>query len=499
MLKNKKLLFVYPALFIIAAVLIFTAELLSSAFIYADDTEAARLSGFWGNFNPVNGIYTAGVLGNLFEVYIPFKLDMHPSYFRDVYFSIIETFLLAGSAFLFSRLLYRKFDFLFPSVFSAVFGAMLGFICMQPYILFVYEGFFRIFLSIFIWVLFFILFRKYIETGSYKMLIGAAFSAFLSCISGEFSCFITAAGLFIYCLLSVFKKDLKPKEILILAAAVLSGLAAAKYTGTFERKLHLFQSSAQIAAYAADFAFDYFKYVFLKHAAAYAVLITQLIILNLKYKDEKAKNLSIFCLCTIGAVLAFFALLAVLGRTHYQKGMFWLVHNDLHFMYSIVLCSLNFALFNIFIERKAVNNYIIGIFSFLFAAVSIPLSFQYLYKHAETMIMTYRIQTYKAEKIIRTAACLGKTAYLPEVLLLNPSYWALYPYASKPELNTLYKGSSASYINYLNIFQRDNKLELDFMFTNNERADEEFRNNGGKFTQDELKKTNFNSLYYICR
>ena len=479
--------------------ILFFVKILSNAFIYADDTDSLILQENGGFLKSIDGFFTSGVLGNFFGAYLPYKLSMHPSYFRGMYFSYIEALCLTGFVLMLSNLLYRRLSLVYPAVFLFSCSSLLFFLKEHPYMLYTYEGFFRILLSIFIWVLFFISFRKYVELKNNAFLFSSAIAAFLSCISGEFSCFITIAGISFYYLICALKKDFKIKDILIFAVSFLAGLAVMKYTGGFTRKASFFQNIPDMAALLKDFAPDYIKYVFFKHITAYIILTMQLIILNFKYKEEKIQQMSKFCLCSLIAVFMFFAALIFLGKTHYEPGRFWLIHQDLHVMYSVVLCSFNFALFNIFTEKNPALNYIFAVFAFIAAAAMLSFNLKFFYEHSYSIIKPLRIETYKAEKMIRTAACEGKTAYLPKSMLDNPAHWAFYLSDSKAEPYLLYNSKSAPYINYLNIFQKDNKLDLDFMFTDDEKAEEEFRNNGGEFTEDELKKTDFNSLYYICR
>ncbi|MBQ9246058.1 hypothetical protein IJ182_07320 [bacterium] len=107
-------------------------------------------------------------------------------------------------------------------------------------------------------------------------------------------------------------------------------------------------------------------------------------------------------------------------------------------------------------------------------------------------IEIWKLNTYKGEKIIRLANIYNKTAYLDKEYFEDSYMWGFFNTFSDREINKVYNHSP--YIEFLNQFNNSKKIENDWIFTDTEKVNSEFEQNGGIFSENELKNINFNNL-----
>ena len=158
-------------------------------------------------------------------------------------------------------------------------------------------------------------------------------------------------------------------------------------------------------------------------------------------------------------------------------------HQDLQFFYSLLLFSFNLILLNYLIKYNLCKKYIISIIFFILSFILIYQNY-YFYKNVLKYLRTLRYTTYKAEKILRLASIKNKTAYLDKEILNQSYLYALF-------LEENY------YINFLNQFENEeNKIKCKFIFANKFLVEQEFKNNGGNFTKEELRNIKFGNLLH---
>jgi hypothetical protein len=242
-----------------------------------------------------------------------------------------------------------------------------------------------------------------------------------------------------------------------------------------------------------EYFMDFTKYIFIKHIWAYLFFIFQIIFINIKlprntYKDK----LITLNICLLAGILFFFSSLIALGKTHYTEGNFWLVHDDLHLMYSIMLCALNLSLLDIIISENLVKKYITEIILVSFSAFFIYKNIVFYNYFINSFIIPQRTAYYKAEKIVRLADLKNTVSYLPDTYMEDSFLW---PFFDSPEEQQTKKiNYNSRYFEYLNQFIKNKKINAKIIYTNEDTADKEFANNGGIITEDELKKIDFNKL-----
>ena len=88
----------------------------------------------------------------------------------------------------------------------------------------------------------------------------------------------------------------------------------------------------------------------------------------------------------------------------------------------------------------------------------------------------------------------NKTAYLNKEYFKHDCLWGLFETFDARQENKVYKVSP--YITYLNQFAKEeNKITTDWVFTDSEKVKQEFIQNKGNFTIEEIKNINFRLLY----
>lgn len=243
-----------------------------------------------------------------------------------------------------------------------------------------------------------------------------------------------------------------------------------------------------------SFTKEYVKFILLNHILEYIIIISQIYFIKVNNKNNELVNNTIrLTLCFLSGILLFFYMLVFLGRTYYKPGEYWIIHADLHVIYDIALCSFIFIMLNLMLRYNIMKKIYVTITFFI---VSIVLLFNNYIEYKKILndeLLKFRIDTYKSEKIIRLANIHVKTALLDKKCFENSYNWALfYDYDDRKEN---YPYPTSLYIEYLNLFEKDeNKITNKFIFTDEEAVNKAFTENGGIFTEEELKNPNFNKL-----
>ncbi len=478
-------------LIILFAIFIMFRSYLCHSFIFADDTDTSRL---FLNFKdilfnkPSNGIYISSFLDRIFAANLPFLLNIHPSSFKSEYFSAIEAFLLIFFISILSASMKKNLNYICLFLFST--AIILYTIQMQPFLLFVYDGFFRMLLPVFMFIALFLLCIKNKTKISF---ISMPVLTFLCSISNEMICVTTLIGFFLYSAIAFYKQNKYKYLYFVCTLSAFAGMSLLFHTGAFFRKipsLVLFDMDFILVSLNSfgEFTKDYIKYIFLYHIFAYSLLIFQGIFLRFKLKNCETGLGLIICF-NIG-ILIFFAALIFLGKTHANQ--YWIVHEDLHVIYSIVLCTFNMVLAQTAINSNLFNahfvNYILIIMTFTLLCKNY-LFYEHFIKYEIDFL---RIETYKAEKILIYANQKNKTAYIDEICSKTPYLWALWYSTNDNNKNITYNNSP--YIEYLNQFMH-NKINVNYIFSEKEKTEKEFASNGGNFSRDELKNIDFNKIW----
>ncbi len=486
-------------MFLLCAVIIFIFILLSYFFSFSfvtNDDLFLTCNSFKDLFiKPYNAHYISSFFCKLFAVYLPIKLCIHPHFFKSSYFCYIESFFIISFALIITNFFYlnKKINYYYFIYFLFSVSLIFYFLKEQLFLLlFVYEGFFRILMPAFIFLLlFYILLNQF--DNNYKRFF-VYLLIFLCGISNEMICVSVFLGLLFYFISSRKEKNNKLfiNYILIVVLGFIIFFKSGGFIRHSDTSMFNIQYFINLIKYIPEFCKDYFKYVIINHLFLHLLLIFQILILIFnKHSDlfNKIKTIKLIICFNLG-ILIFFFLLIGLGKTHYNYGQFWVIHTDLHVMYNIILSCFNITLFNLVTKLEIINEKIINN---LFLIITIFIAFIIYYTYKDTLINFIKPMlesAYKTEKIIALANIKNKVAYIND-----DSYkliWGYYCEPNEKEHNKLY--NSSPYIMFINQFNFIKKINVNYMFTNEENVNKEFKANGGIFTEDELKNINFNKL-----
>ncbi len=323
---------------------------------------------------------------------------------------------------------------------------------------------------------------------------------FLCAMSHEMICVCTLTGILLFFVSSILSRVKTKKQLTVIFLALLCtflGLYVLLKAGAFFRKTPNLEFNQifllNIVHSLPSFCIEYLKYVFLNHIFQFILIISQIIYIKKNNNDnDVVKLISAF----IFGFLIFFFLLIALGKTYYDGHSYWVIHYDMHVMTDLIFLSFNMALLNI-ILTKFKFSYNINKAIFVIIVAFILLSIFFIIRNnifyndvINKFFKPLKSDAYKTEKILRLANLKGKIAYLDKELLENPHHHGFFADFNDRKINHLYFFSN--FIIYYNKF--DAKLTHGFIFTNKEKVDEEFKNNHGVFTTEELKDIKFTRL-----
>ena len=85
-----------------------------------------------------------------------------------------------------------------------------------------------------------------------------------------------------------------------------------------------------------------------------------------------------------------------------------------------------------------------------------------------------------------------RPAYLSRELFLEDYNWGFFEFFNERKENILY--TTSPYIEFINNTPKNIKINTPYIFTSEEEAEQEFKKNGGIFTEEELNNIDFNKL-----
>jgi hypothetical protein len=437
------------------------------------------------------------VLGRIFGAILPYKLDLHPSYFKSIYFSYIEAFIFIAFIFLFSKFISKKNNLEMPLYLLLSASAIFFFIQNQPFTLFVYDGFFRMIVPVILWCIFFLTFINDIRNNNDKVNIITCFVIFLCTVSNEFTAISLVSTLFLWLLVQIMLyKKISYRNIVYFIVSLIGILILIKINAFYRKSPGLtvdLNFISILIKQVPQYFVSFVKYIFIKHIFAYILLISQIIFINIKLPKNTYKNqLITFNSCLLTGILIFFSSLIILGKTHYTEGNFWLIHDDLHLIYSIMLCAFNLSFLEIIISENLIKKYVAEFVLICFSAFFIYKNIIFYDAFLKSVIIPERRNYYTAEKMVRLADLKNKTAYLPDKYMEDTTMWPLFD--SPEEQKTKRNNKNSRYIEYLNQFEKNQKINAEIIFTDENTVDKEFADNGGIITEEELHNIDFNKL-----
>lgn len=490
-LNDKKLFYFFLTIIIITACIIIK-NITMNSFILGEDASLIMISLKDWIKHPNSCNYISSSIDILLGAILPKLLDFHPSYFIGKYSAYILAPIIILFAFILNSFLFQniKKNYFYLISFILILTIIFKFIQFNPFIIFQYECFNRVFIPTTLWI---ILIRILVENTKNKLKIYYFLIPCLTlfvCLSKEPMCISTLVALFLYSIILFFDKEEKKTFKIVFISFIISTIdfLILLKIGAFLRKIpiettinikYIIDSMQNVSVFMSE----YFKNLFFKHTIAYILFISQLLILLPKIKQDKNIKHSLYIICSfLFGIYTFFLFLIGIGKMP-SSDEYWINHDDLQFIYSLLLFTFNLILLNFLIRYNLCKKYIISI---IFCIISIALTFKnyHFYKIVLADIIKLKNITYKAEKILRLASINNKTAYLDQEIL-NWQY--LFPFFVNEKL----------YIKFINQFEDDkNKIKCDFIFVDKYIAQKEFENNGGNFTKEELENINFNNLLH---
>lgn len=510
-LSKKKLNIIFILILFILFIILSSA--LSASFFYIDDTYSSEMNEitFLNIFNnPINFNYFSGFFDRFFGFYLPKVFNMHPSDFKSFIFCYIQAAIVLFLIFIWNSVYFIKKKISCLYILSFVFLIMLLFyvIQLQHIILYCYDGFFRMLVPTFIFMASIsLIIRLFKDTKNFSMLqyfiLGTC--TFLSCISNEMIC---AISVILYICLTITtlikKKGPQDKQILITLFYMLSlqAIALFIFKDAFFRKTEQTIDLAyiyEIIKLLPEFLSLFFKQIIIKHIIPLSIFALSIFILLKKRVNDTYSSRIIYLVsyAFLGTIF-FFIMLLGLGKTHYS-GNFWLVHDELNIIYDIILYTLIFILVKLCFELSIVKpkhkyTYLLVIAIF-FLGINNIIYYTYIYNWLNTL----KVETYKAEKILRIATVKDNIAYLDKNLLNENCLWHVAPdtyWEEKKEdiIDKLY--FTSPYIRIMDEFDGSQKFNgMGYIFTSLDKVEKEFMENGGEFSDKELKHPIFTKLF----
>ena len=375
--KNVKVINIFFSCVICFTVFFLISNLLKHSFVFADDTTNILFESLKKTF--INNSYSSGlpipsILNKIFGIYIPHHiLNIHPSDFKSEYFSYFESFLIIIFCLIPLKIMFlNKSDNIIYKLPIIVYLFVISFFMYSlqksNLMLFTYDGFFRLNMPIFLFLLLFFYLIKTVNTYNYKNYFIASFLTLLCCLSNELTCITVLLGTLIYTFLSLFNKISKKRFcflFLTLILSIISTLFLIKF-GAFLRKnpniiLNLSYFKYILKIFPIFFN-EYIKYMFINHFIGYILLVTQIIVLYIKTNERNDLNIVISYLS--GLLIFFFSLIGI-GQYQYSDtaNTFWVVHPDIQTMHELILLSFNLYLFGLICKNKILKNYFLYILS----------------------------------------------------------------------------------------------------------------------------------------
>ena len=261
-------------------------------------------------------------------------------------------------------------------------------------------------------------------------------------------------------------------------------------------------------------------HVFINTQARYfivAILISSLIILWNKTNIQKNIRVLVMAWALVVGAGFFNASLILTGKSYYDGVSFWLISSDLKVLTRMMFLSALWLLLgyiisiykdifqDTFIKKDTTKKLYINIIIFLLILVDPAFKAVEQIQRSDfiTNSKEYRTNWYITEKIYRFYSLNKLDAVLPAPQDKAP-YWHQQLNTSCIELPIDWAGSAYIRYNYPLVYYKEQELRdkspykdhfVSYSMTNNDIALTMYSNMGGVFTDQELKKPNFNKLF----
>lgn len=515
MYKDK--LFIFIVVLTSLLIIIHTVYNAQSANFYMDDYWWGMYTGYGFRekifdsfkFDVVHG---GGYLGlflcKLFSFGLPNILGEHPQDFMGVPQGVIRSVLAVFILYLISNIFVKNsktkpfYYFLFPfctlyylySIYSSN-----SIWIKYSTITFVNYNWYRYFFSL----LFFALFWKFIYDSilsknkkiNYFYLITAIISGYVTGTSSEI---LFGASILSVILIVLIKFLFKPKinldinfyiPVSALFISTFLFTTTDKFNGVLTDRLSNNIDFTMIWHFINKYINICFMHEIL-YWIIFAVISYTAINKAVKYKETNVLIVPYILTFSIAALM--FSLI-LLGSTYSDGRVFWLEHQNIQFLYKMLILIPVLMLFNYITEKNEYNQNI-----WIYSAIVLFVLFLTLVRFTDGLnILKYRdddkklrTQYYVNEKILNYYYLFDEKALLPSFLIA-----AGLQYYSPVDLgNNCYTDYILSDVYYSKIYKNDKPVNIGYCKTDVKNAIREYYKKGGNFSKEELNKLYFKNL-----
>ena len=529
-ITNKQVCF-YILLFLF--VILFSVYLGHNFAIFEDDLVYSTYYKSEKIFNCLNfnfghgGGYLGYFLSKFLSFGLPNLLSIHPCDFTVFhlvikgFFTIITLLLIAK----FSTFFYRSKP-IFISVFSFLIFYYFFYLCkLETLIAGVSYNYYRYSFSlIFFSVVVYFIFENLIKNKKitrFKSIFFILLCAFIAGTSSEiifitlilFSILILLYQLIIFFIssfkkstefLNLYKFNISKSFILIFLVLSFAVFSFVSSSGFKEVAISRGLSNIFITKdLLINFINQYIQLYFFDEIVYWILFIILFIVdVVIAYKKLEIKKLILPLLLQISILGAVFSL--IFCKETYYTGGFWLVHNHIRFIFSMLILypllmllsylikSLILKCCNSLDKKKIINHItlIVMVLSVSFAGLLIETINGNEYRNFYKKIENFKIFHYKLEKVFRFYYLKKEVPYLPGYI----NYRDIYRF-KKPTGEFCFIDRYNNFLQayYANIYKDDNVYNL--LYCVSDKAFEKFYENGGTFTKEELKNIKFSRLF----
>ena len=530
-INNKQICFFYIPLFLF--IILLGIYLGHNFAIFEDDLVYSTYYKSEKIFNCLNfnfghgGGYLGYFLSKFLSFGLPNLLSIHPCDFT-VYHLVIKGFFTIITLLLmtkFSTFFYRS-KLIFISVFAFLTFYYFFYLCkLETLIVGVSYNYYRYSFSlIFFSVVVYFIFENLIKNKKntkFKSVLFILLCAFIAGTSSEiifitlilFSLLILLYQLIIYLVSSLkksydffnlYKFDISKNFIFTFFILIFTVFCFVNSSGfkkvALTRGLEDFIITKDILL---SFINEYIQFYFIDEIIYWIIFIILLIVnFAIAYKRHEIKKLILPFLLQISILGTIFSL--IFCKETYYTGGFWLIHNHIRFIFSMLIMYPMLMFLSYFVKslilkynnsiekKKIINN--IAMITFISSIVFLCLLLKVIngneFKYFHIKTKNLKIFNYKIEKIFRFYYLKNEVPYLPGYITDRDIYRFKKP---KGEFCFIDEYNNFLEAYYTNIYKDTNVYNM--LYCVSDKAIEKFYENGGTFTEEELKNIKFSRLF----
>ena len=471
------------------------------------------------------GKYIGQFLGKFFSYGLPCMLGIHPENFQSSYHAIIRAVFMVFTLLTMGKFvsIYEKSKLLYLYFYIFLIVLIIKYIPLSD-IINIYYSFYRYCFSILFFSIFWLFIYKNItgleDNKSIWKLIWISLCGYIIGTSSEIVFFASctlASLIVIWKLVSILLKNKIKDNLIINSLQIKLNRNFYMPVMFFTIGVILFVSSSGFKEVSADrgmtnivvtsdllkeFTSYFINNCFYEIKAfwiTFLILACSGIYLSIRNKDLKVPLFVFYFLFSLMTVM--FSLV-LCGKT--LDGEFFIIHCNILFLYKMLLLipfgiMLSYVFQYIFKNSKYHSLIISCLAAILFFYLSLSLLHNTRLIQDINSLQDYLLkrkqENYILEKLTRFYYLNNKTAIIPKELYENPQLYKDTHYFDDIDnmTNCVYERNQLTHVNYYNIYKTIPDV-LPYICVKDNAIDE-FYNNGGYITEEELNKLDFNRLF----